>query len=455
MAGADHMIGRGHRNTPQRWPERSGPVVLQVVSSLDPGGSATSAADLSTGIIRAGGKSIVVSSGGSLVSRIRRAGATHVEMAVGTNNVLAMYGNSRNLAKLIRKHSVDIVHQEGFTGAWGTFNAAAQTSTPVVGTVHRLARTTGRFHDWSNTSLLGGQKLIAVSDFVAGRLNDGMINGETELTVIPRGIDISQFNPGAIIADRLIQLANHWSLPDGVPIIMVPARIAAGKGQTMVIDALSQLGRRDVTCVIVGKINEQDPYYNELVDMILAKDVADIVKIVGECHDMPAAYMLADVVVSASTEPEAFGRVAVEAQAMGRPVIATDHGGAREAILQGRTGWLVPPKDSRTLAGALATAIEMSASTRADVALVARRHVVDTLSLDLMCERTFDLYDRILAEKVTPVENEAGEEADGETDGETPEGKAVEVTDDAGETAEVETTEVETAGQETAREQTS
>ncbi len=428
MAAGDHTLGRGHLNTPPRWPGRSGPVVLQVVSSLDPGGSATSAADLSIGIIRAGGKSIVVSSGGSLVSRIRRAGATHVEMAVGTNNVLSMYANSRALVKLIRKHNVDIIHQEGFTGAWATFNAAAQSAKPIVGTVQRLTHATGRFHDWSTESLLNARHLVAVSDFVSERLKGGMIGNETELATIPRGIDTSQYNPGSIIPDRLIQLANHWNLPDGVPIIMVPARIAAGKGQTVVVEALSQLGRRDVMCLIVGKINEQDPYYNELVDLILEKDVADIVKIVGECHDMPAAYMLADVVISASTEPEAFGRVALEAQAMGRPVIATDHGGSKEAILQGRTGWLIPPKDARTLAGALLTAIDMHPSTRADVALVARRHVVETFSLDIMCERTFELYDGILAAKDVPADadakeaapdaDEASADAAGETSGE-------------------------------------
>jgi glycosyltransferase involved in cell wall biosynthesis len=402
MADADQTGWRGHRSTPPHWPGRRGPVVLQVISSLEPGGSATSAADLSTGIIRAGGKSIIVSTGGALVSRIRRAGATHIDMAVGTNNVLTMYSNSRAIAKLIRKHKVDLVHQEGFIGAWSAFNAAAQTSTPIIGTVYRLTHPTGRFHDWSTTSLLGAKHLIAVSDFVASKLNDGMISAETELTTISRGVDVTQFNPGAINADRLIQLANHWSLPDGVPIVMVPARIAGGKGQTMVVDALAQIGRRDVMCLIAGKINEQDPYYNELVDLILAKDIADIVKIVGECHDMPAAYMLADVVVSASTEPEAFGRVCVEAQAMGRPVIATDHGGAQEAVLQGRTGWLVPPGNSRALAGALAAAIDLDASTRADVALVARRHAIEAYSLDLMCEKTFELYDGILASGATP-----------------------------------------------------
>jgi glycosyltransferase involved in cell wall biosynthesis len=403
MADADHTGWRGHPSTPPHWPGKKGPVVLQVVSSLDPGGSATSATDLATGIVRAGGKSIVVSSGGALVSRIRRAGATHVEMAVGSHNVLTMYANSRQLVKLIRKHDVDLVHQEGFVGAWATFNAAAQAEKPVLGTVHRLTHPTGRFHDWSTESLLGAKHLIAVSDFVSGRLKEGLVKPETEVTAISRGIDVSQFNPAAINADRLIQLANHWSLPDGNPVIMVPARIAAGKGQTVVVDALSQLGRRDVVCLIAGKINEQDPYYNELVDLILEKDVADIVKIIGECHDMPAAYMLADVVVSSSTEPEAFGRVAVEAQAMGRPVIATDHGGAQEAVLQGRTGWLVPPNDARALAGALVTAIDMTASTRADVALVARRHVIETFSLDRMCKRTFEIYDRILAEPVVPA----------------------------------------------------
>lgn len=396
MGDAGLMRGQAESSTLPRWRGSRRPVIMQVVSSLNSGGTGQSVIDLATGVMRAGGKAIVVSPQGSLVSRLRRWGAVHVELPIDAMGRIAEYQTRRQLVKLIREHTVDIVHQEGLIGASATQAASEQTGRPFIATLHRLFKPDNRQREKAATSFFRAERIVAVSEFVTVRLRALAQGQDLPIVTIPRGIDIAQFNPGAINADRLIQLANHWSLPDGAPVVLMPARIAIEKGQHVLVEAFALLNRTDVTCVLAGKIDEQDAYTADLLKQIVERGVGDRVKTVGECLDMPAAYMLADVVVCASTAPEAFGRVAVEAQAMGRPVIAADHGAARETVLQGRTGWLTPPGDARTLAATLITAVDMDAGVRSNVALVARRHVQDNYSVQRMCDQTFDLYEQIL-----------------------------------------------------------
>ena len=194
----------------------------------------------------------------------------------------------------------------------------------------------------------------------------------------------------------MIQLSQQWRLPDGLPVVLLPGRLTRWKGQTVLIEALARLQRDDFVALLVGDEQGRHGYRDELMELIQKRGLGAVVRLVGECRDMPAAYMLADVVVSASTDPEAFGRVAAEAQAMGRPVIATDHGGARETVLPGETGWLVPPGDAGALAGALAEALALEAPTRAAVAEVARAHILANFTVERMCEATLGVYAEIL-----------------------------------------------------------
>ena len=195
----------------------------------------------------------------------------------------------------------------------------------------------------------------------------------------------------------MVQLATEWRLPDGVPVVMLPGRITRWKGQTMMIDALARLGRHDIRCLLVGSDQGRMGYRKELETLLRRRGLGNIVHVVEHCTDMPAAYMLADVVVSASTDPEAFGRVAVEAQAMGRPVVASDHGGARETVRPGKTGWLFTPGDTGALAVALERALELGPEERELLFKTAINYIHKNFSKRKMCSRTLAVYDEIMA----------------------------------------------------------
>jgi glycosyltransferase involved in cell wall biosynthesis len=183
-----------------------------------------------------------------------------------------------------------------------------------------------------------------------------------------------------------------------VPIVMLPGRLTRWKGQTVLIEALAKLGRRDLCCLLVGSDQGRSDYRAEIERLVKERGLNGVVRAVDHCRDMPAAFKLADVVVSASTDPEAFGRVVAEAQAMGRPVIATDHGGAREILLPGQTGWLVAPGDVDQLAAALNEALSLDQEQRMALAETAGAHIRARFSRDQMCASTLAVYEEVLRE---------------------------------------------------------
>ena len=219
--------------------------------------------------------------------------------------------------------------------------------------------------------------------------------GADRLRTIPRGVDLDLFDPQHVGGQRIASLARQWRLPDGVPTVMLPGRLTRWKGGLDLIAAMARLGRRDLCCVLVGA--EQRPgFRRELEAAIEGGGLAGSFRIVEHCADMPAAYMLADVVVSASTDPEGFGRIIVEAQAMGRPVVATDHGGARETIVPGETGWLVPARDPAALAAAIGTALSLGPGERSRLAARAIAHIAANFTREAMCARTIAVYEELL-----------------------------------------------------------
>lgn len=279
--------------------------------------------------------------------------------------------------------------------------AARRGKIPFVTTFHGTYGLKGPFKKLYNSVMTRGDRVIANSNFIADRVRTdygvGLGDDAGRLIAVPRGIETTRFfNPAAVSAERIIQLAEKWRLTDGLPVIMLPGRLTRWKGQAVLIEALKHYGQNDVICVLVGDDQGRTKYREELEAMVRDLDLESVVRFVGNCTDMAAAYMLADVVVSASTDPEAFGRVAVEAQAMGRPVIATDHGGARETILPGKTGWLVPPGDALELASALRKAVHLDPDVRAEMASAGRAHVMEEYKVELMTARTMFIYRELL-----------------------------------------------------------
>ena len=224
------------------------------------------------------------------------------------------------------------------------------------------------------------------------------------IRLVHRGVAIDRFNPNAVSAERVITLATQWRIPDGSNVVMLPGRLTRWKGHHVLIDAIARLQRKDIFCIIIGSDQGRSAYRQELEDKIAEKNLSGQIRIVDHCSDMPAAYMLAGAVVSASIEPEGFGRIPIEAQAMGRPIIATDHGGAQETIVRGETGWLVPPSDSEYMAEAIKEALALNPEQRDILAERAMEHIAENFSVDLMIHKTLGVYNELLADHGTQIQ---------------------------------------------------
>jgi len=383
-------------STAESGTKHDGPTVLQVLPGLDAGGVERSAVDVAAALAAAGWRSLVASSGGAKEREIIRAGAETVTLPLASKNPFVIRANIDRLTALIEAGDVDLVHARSRAPAWSAFYAARRTGRPFVTTFHGTYNFTNGLKRRYNAVMVRGDRVIANSEFIADHMRRHYGADDSRIRVVPRGIDFGQFDPARASSERIIKLATEWRLPDGIPVIMLPGRLTRWKGQTVVIDALARLGRDDMRCLLLGDDQGRQGYRAELEKRIMAYGLDGIVHVVEHCNDMPAAYMLADVVVSASLDPEAFGRVAVEAQAMGRPTIATDHGGARETLVHGETGWLVPPGNDRALARALAAALAIEPAEREALAARAMARVRAHYSKEAMCAATLAVYRELL-----------------------------------------------------------
>lgn len=372
------------------------PVIMQVLPALNSGGVEQGVIDLNAAIVKAGGKSIVVSSGGKRVHEIVKAGGLHIQLPVDSKNPLTIAANIPRLRHLIRKYNVDIVHACSRAPAWSAGRAVQGTAARYVTSIHAAHKITGTLKRLYNSSITKGERVIAVSHFLADYLEGHYAVDPAKVRVVHRGVAIEKFHPNAVTPDRLIKLATQWRIPDGASVIMLPGRISRVKGHTFLIDALKKLEAKDLFCLFVGSDIGNEHYRAELEKYIQASGLEGAVRIVNACDDMPAAYMLSTVVVSAATKPEGFGRIQIEAQAMGRPLVSTDHGGAKETVIPDETGWLVTPGDVDGLAKALREALSLDAGQRARLATRAMSHAVNNFSNEKMCGGTLDVYAELL-----------------------------------------------------------
>ena len=376
-----------------------GLTVLQVLPRLETGGVERGTVDVAAAIVAAGGRALVVSAGGRMEAELSRAGAEHVAMRVDRKSPGHILRNASRLAALIRRERVDIVHARSRAPAWSARMAARRTGVPFVTTFHGVYGTGFPLKKAWNRVMAAGDRTIAISGHVADQVVRRYGTPPDRVVLIHRGVDLDLLDLGAVSEARVVQLAEAWRLPDGAPVIMLPGRFTRWKGHAVLIDALALMQRRDAVALLIGADAGRQGYRHELLRRVRRLDLEGAVRFVGHCNDMPAAYMLADVVVSASTKPEPFGRVAAEAQAMGRPVIATDHGGARETVIPGETGWLVPPGDADALAGALDAALSLTGAERARMAEAAVANVRRNFSKQAMTARTLEVYAKLARER--------------------------------------------------------
>lgn len=375
--------------------------ILQVVPEMATGGVERTTVEVATAIIEAGGRALVFSAGGRLVHELEAIGAEHIFGEANSKHPWTVFvSNPAKLGKLIVQEKVDIVHARSRAPAWSALLAARRTKTPFVTTYHGIYNAKSGIKRWYNSVMARGDLVIANSGYTRDHILTEHKIAPDKIEVIYRGVDVENFDPQAVSNKDQEALAGQWGIQLLSPRLraILPARLTAWKGHKVLLEALGILKRRgvEIECLMVGDPQGRDAYRGELSHDIRRLGLDGHVHLVGHCSDMPAALSLADFAVTPSTEPEAFGRTAAEAQAMGLPVIASDLGGARETVEDGVTGFLSPAGDGKALADCIGRLLALSPAQKAAMGAAGAKRVRSLFTTRALQLATIALYQRLV-----------------------------------------------------------
>jgi glycosyltransferase involved in cell wall biosynthesis len=376
-------------------------VVLQVVPELATGGAERTTIEVAQAVVAAGGRALVWSAGGRLLPELEAVGGEHfIGRAASKNPFEVFVSNVAHLTQIIKSQGVAIVHARSRAPAWSTMIAARRCNVAFVTTYHGIYKAKGAIKRWYNSIMVKGDAIIANSNFTKAHLIGEHGTDPSLVTVIYRGVDVDGFDAAVISPKRSSALAAKWGLthPRTKLRIILPARLTEWKGQTVLIAALGILEREghSFEAILVGDSQGRDAYALSLHDQLMREGLEHDVHLVGHCSDMPAAFSLCDLAVTPSTQPEAFGRTAAEAQAMGLVIIASDLGGARETVDPGITGFLFPPGDEVALAARIKEVLGMSDAARIAMGAAGFARVRKLFTTQSLQRDTLALYQRVL-----------------------------------------------------------
>lgn len=376
--------------------ERNGEriTVMQLLPELDSGGVERGTLEMGRFLTEQGHSSLVVSAGGRLVEQLEEERSQHIKIPVGSKSPLALLC-LWPLRKHLIKNNVDILHLRSRMPAWIGFVALRllpKSKRPKVVTT---------FHGFYSVNeysaiMTKGEVVIAVSEGIRDHIKE-QYKISDKVVLIYRGVDQKQFDPARLDPADVEKLKNKWNIDSTLPVIMLPGRFSFWKGQDYFLKALALTKNQNYQAVLVGDLSENPGLVEQLNQILAEHNLGRKVKMVGYCADMPTAYSIADVVVSASSnEPEAFGRTTIEAMAMGKPVIATAHGGSLETVVHGKTGWLVKPADSEDMAKAIDSFLDLNESQRKNIGAEGQKRALKHFTTLAMCSATMAVYQKLL-----------------------------------------------------------
>ncbi len=379
--------------------QKKKPVILQVLPELRSGGVERGTIETVRYLSQNGFGAIVASSGGHLVSQIESAGGSHIILPLKSKNPFTIYTNIFRVSKVIKQYEIDIVHARSRAPAWSCYFACRRTKCHFLTTFHGTYSFKGSIKKFYNSVMVRGEKVIAISEFIKDHILKNYKVSRRDITVIPRGVDLDHFDLEKLPKRRIIQMAEKLGIEMDRPIILLPGRFTGWKGHEFLLEALALIPKDKYRCLFVGDMERHKSYVAKLNKKIKEMRLLDNVRMIKSTQDMPCLYSLVDIVVSASVRPEAFGRITIEAQAMERLVVATNHGGSVETIVDGQTGWLVEPGDVKGLAEILTKLLKINDKQRKTITNKAKKHVQENFSLGGMTQKTFEVYQSILGMK--------------------------------------------------------
>jgi glycosyltransferase involved in cell wall biosynthesis len=375
--------------------------VLQVTPELNAGGVERTTIEMAEAISRAGGLALVASAGGRLEPDLEAAGGKLIKLPANSKNPLTALANVWRLMGIIKKHKVEIVHARSRAPAWSALVAARFAGVPFVTTFHGIYNARSALKRYYNSVMARGDVVIANSEYTREHILEFYDAKREDIVAIPRGVDLDVFDSTKVSADDISATRAQWNVApnDARCVVMAPARLTRWKGQLVLIDAIAMIEKRRpgaLTVIVAGDPQGRAGYVEELNAAIEKSELRDVVAVVGHLRHMNLAFAASDLAAFPVTEPEAFGRGAVEAQAMGVPVIATNLGGYTETVIEGETGFLVPPGASQALAGAIERMLDLGPEKRAAMGRKGRDRVQQLYSKQALQTATMAVYQRVL-----------------------------------------------------------
>ena len=378
--------------------------VLQVIPKLDYGGAETGCYDLAHFLPEQGCKSFIVTSGGVLLKFIKKEKVKVFRLPVQSKNPILILFNAIIISLIILIYNINIIHARSRAPAWSCLIATKITSRKFVTTFHGTYNFSNRFKKFYNSVMVRSHLIIAGSNFIFSHINenygDFFLNRKRKLLVIFRGINANYFNPQKISLSKIEKFSKKNSIDRDKFIILLPGRLSFWKGQKIFIEALKllseQINNQPFEGIIIGGDQGKSVYKKQLIALVERYRLKKIIKFIDHCDEMPVAYKIANLVCSCSSEPEAFGRISVEAQSMGIPIVASDIGGSIETIVKDKTGFLFKSGDSNALTNAIIMVMQKDYNSLKSIGFEGRKNILKKFDVDKMCHTTFTEYKKLI-----------------------------------------------------------
>jgi|TARA_B110000967_G_scaffold132571_1_gene135292 glycosyltransferase involved in cell wall biosynthesis len=378
--------------------------VLQVIPKLGFGGAETGCYDLAHFLAEQECQSFLITSGGELLKFVKRNKVKVIRLPVHSKNPFIMFINFIIIFMVILFYNIDIVHARSRAPAWSCLWACFFSRKKFVTTFHGTYNFSSKLKLFYNSVMVRSKLIIAGSNFIFNHINENYPTyfnpAKKKLMVIFRGINLDYFSSKNASEKKVNELAQIWNINKNDFTILLPGRLTKWKGQEMFIESLNLLvknhNKNNFHAVILGSDQGRSAYFKKLLLLVERYRLGKKITFVKSCKEMPLAYKIADIVVSSSTEPEAFGRVAVEAQAMNKPIVASNLGGSKETIVNGKSGLLYQPGDSRELAKIINRLIEIDKESLNLMGEHGRKNIEKKFNVDQMCQTTFTEYKKLL-----------------------------------------------------------
>ena len=376
--------------------------VLQVIPKLGYGGAETGCYDIAHYLFENDCKSYIITSGGELTKFIDRKKVKLIRLPVQSKNPIIMFFNTIIISLIIIFCNINIVHARSRAPAWSCFLATKITRRKFVTTFHGTYNFKSKLKKFYNSVMVRSDLIIAGSNFIFSHINENYseyLNTKKKFLVIFRGINTDYFDPSTTLEKDEDELFKLWELQVGKKIILFPGRLTSWKGQEIFLESINkvniQLGHDAFIAVLLGSDQGRDLYKKKLIRLVEQYRLTNQVKFIEHCKKMPVAYKISNFVVSASIEPEAFGRVSVEAQSMQKPILASNIGGSKETIVDSKTGILFEADNSDDMSKKIIELLNLEESTLNQMGIEGRKNTINKFNVEKMCFSTYSEYKKL------------------------------------------------------------